>query len=136
MTTDCAINLEVLTIYKLYDQVILPDLFCNIGFHTLDEVIVLNLVKVKIDQNFEDSAPLKITSLKQELAFFSNHISQRIQWNEGAKLRKTNELHLTFRLTLSEPSMSSLPTPIIHEIQDGWPPYDLSFLFSKIAHEN
>lgn len=66
----------------------------------------------------------------------SHHISQRIQWNEGAKLRKTNELHLTFRLTLSEPSMSSLPTPIIHEIQDGWPPYDLSFLFSKIAHEN
>ena len=28
----------------------------------MDEVIVLNLVKARIDQNFEDSAPLKITS--------------------------------------------------------------------------
>lgn len=40
----------------------MPNLFCNIGFHTMDEVIVLNLVKARIDQNFEDSAPLKITS--------------------------------------------------------------------------
>lgn len=80
MTTDCAINLEVLTIYKLYDQVILPNLFCNIGFHTLDEVIVLNLVKAKIDQNFEDSAPLKITSLKQELAFFPNRKFDTFSW--------------------------------------------------------
>lgn len=32
--------------------------------------------------------------------------------------------------------MSSLLTPILHEIQDGWLPYDLSFLFSNVAQEN
>ena len=60
----------------------------------------------------------------------------RHELTQGQQLL-TIELHLKIVPSpLCEPAMSWLLTPVVHEIQDGRPKCDRSFLFLSITQEN
>ena len=60
----------------------------------------------------------------------------RHELTQGQQLL-TIELHLKIVPTpLCEPAMGWPLTPVVHQIQDGQPPRDGSFLFLSITQEN